>query len=542
MMADIYFRHPDLIKKESESTVPSLGYLYQALSIAENIPGYIIPGKLYEMLSLEYSAVNDFKQAFIMASKAIEAKEKAQSHETITRATNIQVLHEIERVREDSEYHRQIAISEAKRSKELLHITTTLEQLGAIGREITTHLDETDIFNVLDKYVHALLDINVFKIYLKSDGNQLVMAYCIENGIRLDVTSVDINNPVANSARCFRDSTELLRDFDDEDINHMPGTLNTLTGLYFPLNIGEHKLGVMSVESLRRNAFAQRELLIFRSLCAYAAIGFDNAHTYQQLQNTQKQLVYHEKMAALGSIVAGVAHELNTPIGNGMLLASSLHDKSKSILQKFKDNAIRRSELSAYLEDSERASYLIFNSFQTAADLVMSFKQVSVDQTTAQRRQFDLKQLVDDIVATMRNQFTVAGITIKLQVPDHVGMDSYPGPLSQVVMNLMQNSLLHAFDSRADGCLRISGLMPAPDRILIQFSDNGNGIDPDNVSKIFDPFFTTKLGLGGNGLGLSISYNIVKSILRGDISVESVVGQGTTFSIELPLNAPTPQK
>ena len=291
---------------------------------------------------------------------------------------------------------------------------------------------------------------------------------------------------------------------------------------------------------MRRNAFAQRELLIFRSLCAYAAIGFDNAHTYQQLQNTQKQLVYHEKMAALGSIVAGVAHELNTPIGNGMLLASSLHDKSKAILQKFKDNAMRRSELGDYLEDSERASYLIFNSFQTAADLVMSFKQVSVDQTTAQRRQFDLKQLVDDIVATMRNQFTVAGIAIKLQVPDHVAMDSYPGPLSQVVMNLMQNSLLHAFDSRTDGCLKISGLMPTPDRILLQFSDNGNGIHPDNVSKIFDPFFTTKLGLGGNGLGLSISYNIVKSILRGDISVESTVGHGTTFSIELPLNAPTP--
>jgi len=107
-------------------------------------------------------------------------------------------------------------------------------------------------------------------------------------------------------------------------------------------------------------------------------------------------------------------------------------------------------------------------------------------------------------------------------------------------MNLMQNSLLHAFDGHSDGCLNISGFSTAPDSIRIQFSDNGSGIHFDNLGKIFDPFFTTKLGFGGNGLGLSISYNIVKSILRGDITVDSVVGQGTTFCIELPLSAPTP--
>jgi len=540
MMADIYFRHPGLAEKESESSELSLRYLYQALGIAENIPGYIIPSKLYEMLSLEYANAGDYKQAFQMTSKAIATKEKAQSHETITRATNIQVLHEIERAREDGEYHRQIAISEAKRSKELLQITTTLEQLGAIGREITTHLNQADIFNVLNKYAHALLGANVFKIYLV-DGADLVMEFCVENDLQLPNARIAVNHPTANSARCFREGIELLCDFaEGGDVTYIPGTLKTRSGLCFPLSIGEHKLGVMSVESLRRNAFAQRELLIFRSLCAYAAIGLDNAHTYGQLQNTQKQLVYHEKMAALGSIVAGVAHELNTPIGNGMLLASSLHDKSKSIAQKFRENEIRRSDLVNFLEESERASYLIFNSFQTAADLVMSFKQVSVDQTTAQRRQFDLKQLIDDIVATMRNQFTVAGITIKQHISDGVVMDSYPGPLGQVVMNLMQNSLLHAFDGRSGGCLNLSGFTTAQDSIQIKFSDNGNGIHPENLQKIFDPFFTTKLGLGGNGLGLSISYNIVKSILRGEIVVDSVVGHGTTFTIELPLCAPSP--
>ena len=543
MMADIHLRHPDLADEKSGPSAVSLSYLYQALELAEIIPGYIIPSRLYEMLSLEYATMHDFEQAYVMAGKAITARNNAQSHEAISRASTIKVLHEIERVREDGEYHRQIAISEAKRSSELLQITTTLEQLSAIGREITTHLDQNDIFAVLNIYVHALMEVNVFKIYLVDDAAQnLTMAYCIENGINLGTDSVDVAHPAANSARCFRDALELVRDFAaDDNLTNEPGTLITSTGLYFPLSIGDRKLGVMSVESMRRHAFAQRELLIFRSLCAYAAIGFDNARTYLQLQNTQKQLVYHEKMAALGSIVAGVAHELNTPIGNGMLLSSSMHDKSRSIATKFRDGSIRRSELVTYLDDSERASYLIFNSFQTAADLVMSFKQVSVDQTTAQRRHFNLKQLIDDIMATMRNQFNLAGIKTRLQIPEDVMMDSFPGPLSQVVMNLIQNSLLHAFDGRSDGRIDISGVFSTTDRIVIEFADNGNGIARENLGKIFDPFFTTRLGLGGNGLGLSISYNIVKSILRGDISVTSQTNQGTTFVIDLPIHAPTPE-
>lgn len=540
MLADIHSRHPGLTGQSAGAGQIVLDYLHQAIELAENIPGYIVPNRLFEMLANEYAQAGDFKQAFALATRAILAKEKAQSHETINRASTIQVLHEIERAREEGEHHRQVAISEGRRSNELLQINTMLEQLSAIGREITTHLDQHDIFDVLDKYVHSLMDVMVFKIYLADEtGHTLTMAYCLENGMRYPPASVEVNHPTANSARCFREGIELCCDFNaDNDVNLHPGTLLTASGLYFPLTIGERRLGVMSVESMQRNAFAQREMLIFRSLCAFAAIGLDNAQTYHQLQNAQEQLVYHEKMAALGSIVAGVAHELNTPIGNGMLLASSLHDKSLAIRQKFQDNAMRRSDLDAYLEESERASYLIVNSFRTAADLVMSFKQVSVDQTTAQRRKFDLKQLADDIVATMRNQFTTAGIQINVHIPERVEMDSYPGPLGQVIMNLMQNALLHAFEGRDSGSLRLACTHVGNALVRIEFSDDGVGIDAEHLGRIFDPFFTTKLGLGGNGLGLSISYNIVKSILRGDISVSSQRGVGTIFVIELPMHAP----
>ena len=537
MMADISRRYPHLFQKTNTERAIALDYLCQALEIAESISGFVIPSRLYEMLSQEHAAVGEFEQAYLMAQKAISAREKIQNNETIARATTMQVFHQMERVREESEVHRELAITEARRAEELLQITTTLEQLGAIGCEITTHLDLNDIFQVLDRYVHSLLDINTFKVYLVDhDHKQLQMIYCVENGEKYEVSYVDLNDPTANSARCFRERLEMICDFSiEEHVTLIEGTLQTLTGLFFPLVIGERMIGVMSVESLRANAFGQREFLIFRSLCAYAAIGLDNAQTYQQLQTTQKQLVYNEKMASLGSLVAGVAHELNTPIGNGLLLASSLNEKSSDIAQKYKDNTMRRSDLVDYLDECQRGSYLIFRSFQTAADLVMSFKQVSVDQTNAQRRVFDLHKLLSDIVATMRNQFINKGVAVELSVPSAISMDSYPGSLGQVVMNLMQNALMHGFEGRSHGTLAISAGPIKKNHVMLRFTDDGVGIPPENLEKIFDPFFTTKLGRGGNGLGLSISYNIIKSVLDGDVTVKSRLGHGTTFSLILPV-------
>jgi signal transduction histidine kinase len=173
----------------------------------------------------------------------------------------------------------------------------------------------------------------------------------------------------------------------------------------------------------------------------------------------------------------------------------------------------------------------------SAADLVNSFKQVAVDRTTEQRRMFNLQQVTHEIVATMMNRIRNANHSIEYDVPDGLAMDSYPGPFGQVIANFINNALLHAFEGRQHGQMTLSAARNGDARVLVTFSDNGGGIAPTHLSRIFDPFFTTKLGQGGSGLGLSISYNIVTSLLGGQIAVQSGP-DGTTFTLDLPLTAP----
>ncbi len=262
------------------------------------------------------------------------------------------------------------------------------------------------------------------------------------------------------------------------------------------------------------HAYGERERLIFRTLCAYGAIALDNASAYRQLQDAQAQLVSQEKLAALGSLMAGVAHELNTPIGNSLLIASTMQQKTEDVERLMNGPGLRRSDLAAYIDDASKASALVMRGLHSAADLVNSFKQVAVDRTTEQRRQFDLQQVSNEIIATVMNRIRSSGHRIETDIDFGIAMDSYPGPFGQVITNLINNALLHAFapapndGGAGTGCMRLSAT-PDGARVQIVFADNGGGIAEQHLSRIFDPFFTTKLGQGGSGLGLSISYNIV---------------------------------
>jgi signal transduction histidine kinase len=389
--------------------------------------------------------------------------------------------------------------------------------------------------------MHGLLEVNSFAIYLlEPDGKRLAMAFSIEGDKPLPIEYVDLSDPDSNSARCIRERCELLCDLDeDNDASIIPNTFRTLTALFSPLTIGDRQIGVITVQSLKRNAYTDRDRLIFGTLSAYAAIAINNAQTYQELQETQKKLLAQEKMAALGSLVAGVAHELNTPISNSILLASTMSHKTEVLDKKLSDNKMRRSDLLNYLKESKEASSLNLHSLQNAADLVDSFKQIAVDRTAAHRRLFDIKQLTHDIMATMMNQLQKINVIMDVNISDNIVMDSYPGPLGQVVMNLISNTLRHAFIADHGGKITLSARQTNDAHIEIQFADNGSGISPENLQKIFDPFFTTKLGQGGSGLGLSISYNIVTSILNGHISAQSTLGNGATFTLKLPLVVPT---
>ena len=307
--------------------------------------------------------------------------------------------------------------------------------------------------------------------------------------------------------------------------------------IYVPISVNGQVRGIITVHSYRAHAYHRIDADMLTTLASYVAVAFANADSYRQLQDTQQQLVEREELAALGSLVAGVAHELNTPIGNSLVIASTLEDKTTEIELRQNNNVLRRSDLAQFIDAAREASTLLMRGLRNAAELVNSFKQVAVDQASAKRRHSDLHQASQEIVTTMKNQIRKAGHQVDLEMPDDIEMDSFPGPYGQVIINLINNALLHAFDGRSGGVIRLWAVRLGPDRVRIVFQDDGAGIAIEHQARIFDPFFTTKLGQGGNGLGLSITYNIVTSLLDGSIRVDSVVGVGTRFTMDLPLKA-----
>ena len=258
--------------------------------------------------------------------------------------------------------------------------------------------------------------------------------------------------------------------------------------------------------------------------------------TLDNLQRMQNLLVQSEKLASLGSLVAGVAHELNTPIGTGVTVVSTISDKCVELRRQI-ERGIRRSQLDAMIDDIETASALAQKSLQRAARLIHDFKQVAVDQTSSRRREFEMHEMLREMMAAVRLRHKHSPVAIEVIAPPGIAMDSYPGTLEQVLTNLIDNAIIHGAEGRADCVVTIEATRQDA-RTTLTVTDNGNGIPAENLARIFDPFFTTQLGKGGSGLGLSIVYGLVTGVLGGHIVVESVAGGGTTFALELPLVAP----
>ncbi len=257
------------------------------------------------------------------------------------------------------------------------------------------------------------------------------------------------------------------------------------------------------------------------------------------LRATQGELVRAEKMAALGGLVAGVAHELNTPLGNGLMAVTSLSDEVRQFRVTMQ-TGLRKAALESLLASVEQATNMTTRNLHRASDLVSSFKQVAVDQTSAQRRPFELHEVVDEMVVSLRPSISRTPYQIVVAVAPGLKLDSYPGALGQTIGNLINNAVLHGFEGRAHGTIRITGVSDAEegDCIMLSVADDGRGIPAALLAQIFDPFMTTKMGRGGTGLGLHIAYNAVTHLLGGSLTVCSVEGEGATFMLRLPRTAP----
>lgn len=264
--------------------------------------------------------------------------------------------------------------------------------------------------------------------------------------------------------------------------------------------------------------------------------------TLQTLKQTQNELIATEKMASLGSLVAGVAHELNTPIGNSLLASTTLIDRINEFERDMTKGVLLRSKLVVYLHEISQGCELIAGSLHRAANLINSFKQVAVDQTNDQRREFDLQQVLQDLISTFAPRLRLANCTMTLDVQSSFMLDSYPGSVGQVISNLINNALIHAFEGLASGAIEICATRLDGAWVEIDFSDNGIGMSDHVLRHVFDPFFTTKMGKGGSGLGMNIVYNIVLGVLGGRIDIQTAMGKGTSVKILLPLIAPTRER
>lgn len=258
----------------------------------------------------------------------------------------------------------------------------------------------------------------------------------------------------------------------------------------------------------------------------------------ETLNRAQGELVNSEKLAALGRVVAGVAHELNTPIGNSVLVATALGSKSQAIATLLEEGAMRRSELTGYVNACLEGTSMLEHNLGRAHHLIQSFKQVAVDQTSDRRREFNLQVMLDEIAATLQPLLRNTAHPLQLDIPDDIVMNSYPGPLGQIINNFVNNALLHGFEGGTAGSMSLTAALSGPSEVEIRFADTGRGMAPEHLKRIFDPFFTTRLGQGGSGLGLNIVYNLVTHILGGSIEVSSTPGQGTQFTLRIPLLAP----
>ena len=258
----------------------------------------------------------------------------------------------------------------------------------------------------------------------------------------------------------------------------------------------------------------------------------------QTLHRSQEALAQNAAKATLSTLVASVSHELSTPLGNSLMTVSTCSALARATQTQMETGQLKRSELTDFLRQIGHGTDLIERNLHRSVELMRNFKQVAADQASEQRRRFELASVVSEVLDTLSPTLKRYAHAVQVDVPRDVWLDSFPGALGQVIINLVNNAYLHAFDSKPQGTVRIAGHC-ADGRARIAVSDDGSGMTEEHMAQLFQPFFSTKIGRGGTGLGMTIVENLVNKTLGGTLQVESKVGIGTTFAFTIPLVGPS---
>ncbi len=426
--------------------------------------------------------------------------------------------------------------------EELQKSYKTITVLSRIGQSITSSLNFKDIFDTLYGYVNEIMPADGFRVTEYHPEKQEI-EYKFNNESQknkplIRLSSNDTTNPavwcIKNRRSILVRKKEDLNQFEGLDAYSINPVFNSM--IYFPLFRDTEIIGAIGVYSKKEDAYNHRHIDMIKTLASYTTIAITNAETYEILNAAQNQLVESEKMAALGSLVAGVAHEINTPVGVCVTAASRLETKTHSFEQVFQEGKVKKSDVKEYLETAKEGNKILMTNLRRAADLVQSFKSIAVEQTSESRRLFNLKTYLEETLLALKPEFKNKPYTIELEAED-IEIVGYAGPFSQIITNLVMNSLIHGFKGCETGNIKIK-IQQQGKQVILTYTDNGNGMTPEVLERLYEPFFTTNRDGGGSGLGMNIVYNLTLKKLAGKLNARSTPGQGVLFSFEFPTEIP----
>ena len=425
---------------------------------------------------------------------------------------------------------------------ELVLSVGTLRQLGDIGREITSNLDADVVFEALHLYVDGLLDAPLMTIYrLNPATRSLELVFGRDDGDGEPARSIALDSATSHAARVVREREELLLHFEwPDEANRPPGTRQMRTAIFAPLIVGDRVLGVMSIQSDKANAYRERERLIFRNLTAYGAIALANAAAVTALRQAEGQLVQQEKMASLGNLVGGIAHEINTPLGTTLMAISGVQDAWRTLHSALDDGNLSKTTFEATTAEGMEYTALALKTATRAAELVALFKTISVNAESDQVIQIELTTYLQEVATLVHAQLLQNGCSLEVEATPGLCIRIVPEALTEALSRILVNVLDHAFCDGRTGTLRLEAHASGEAaEVIIRVTDNGHGIAPFDLPRVFDPFFTTKSGIYGHvGLGLHVAYNHVTQRLKGQIQIDSVLGQGTCVTIRIGESGP----
>lgn len=460
--------------------------------------------------------------------------------------TNFELNEKNEEIKQTAEALKQQSDALESQKLKLEKAYETITLLSQVGQDLTASLDFEKTLNTLQSRVKEMMPVDGFTVSILDDkSNELHVRFAAEFNERKPAHSMSMDDTHHPAVWCVKNNHQIIinqredlhtQSFYDTSLNELFNSM-----MYYPMLHEDKVIGAVSVQSRLIAAYTPYYADIFKTLVLYASIAISNAEHYRNLhaalddlKTTQDQLVEAEKMASLGNLVAGVAHEINTPVGIGVTAASRLDSKTKEFAEVYKGGKMKRTDLEKFLNTSQEGTKIILNNLDRAAKLVQGFKQVAVGQSNEEKQKFNLKVYLEDTLIALQPKLKNKPYELDVSLED-LTIESYSGAYSQIVTNLVMNSIIHGFKGKDQGKMSLS-VKAEGDRIKMVYGDDGNGIAPEIIDKVFDPFVTTNREGGGTGLGMNILYNIVVQQLKGKVDFKTAVNEGVTFTFDLPMN------